>query len=336
MNQSIKIVTLILLLAGCTKSEPVIDTGTEVPHGLGAINLEQGWSADVQEKSWFTSFGSRLVPYSWMLHLEQSESTELFKATSNLESFGLLGAAPSTMNPDGLAVGMTRDTDGNGVEWAGLGCAACHTGQAVINGQRVRLDGGAAMFDFQAFESAMIESLSATVADSAKFERFAEAVAGTYKSRDELRNALVERAQHLRNVQQVNRSPVPYGPGRLDAFGQIFNAVSVQFLANSSNRHVPDAPVSFPVLWSAPHLDLVQWNGSAPNSGPGPLFQNVTTALAVFGSLEIEGHGGKLGYPSSVNFSNLGHIQDWLYSLKSPQWPEQLAGKIDQESADRG
>src|SRR5690606_37899411 len=96
-----------------------------------------------------------------------------------------------------------------------------------------------------------------------------------------LRDEVRALADSLDARHRMNASPVPYGHCRLDAFGQIFNAIAVQFLGVPDNRRIADAPVSFPVLWDAPHLDLVQWNGSAPNAGPGPLLQNVTTALAV-------------------------------------------------------
>jgi hypothetical protein len=64
--------------------------------------------------------------------------------------------------------------------------------------------------------------------------------------------------------------------------------------------------------------------------------QNVTTALAVYGSLDVSGHDGLAGFPSSVDFSKLGDIQDWFYKLKSPAWPEAVLGAIDDERAARG
>ncbi|MEL7448397.1 MAG: cytochrome c, partial [Pseudomonadota bacterium] len=126
------------------------------------------------------------------------------------------------------------------------------------------------------------------------------------------------------------------GHGRLDAFGQIFNAAAVEFIGQPENRRAPDAPVSYPVLWSAAHLDVVQWNGSAPNAGPGPLFQNITTALAVYGQIDMHADAGFRGYSSSVDFDGLAEIQNWVYALKSPQWPESILGAVSQEKAGRG
>lgn len=328
-------VTSLLLLA-CTGKEAEIEDNTPVPAGEGAINLAQGWSASVQEQSWFTSFGSRMLPYAWILHLEQHDSPTPFRDADYLQRFGLLAATASINNPDALPVGVTRDIDSTGEAWVGFGCAACHTGEVHYNGTKVRLDGGAALFDFQGFETALIEALSATIADADKFDRFARGVLDAGAGSAALKTALVARTQYLRDVQQTNRTDVAYGHGRLDAFGQIFNAVAVTFLGLPHNRRAPDAPVSFPVLWSAPHLDLVQWNGSAPNSGPGPFVQNVTTALAVYGTLSIGEGSGRTGYASSVHIDNLGKIQEWFYELQAPRWPENIFGEIDGDLAARG
>ncbi len=144
-----------------------------------------------------------------------------------------------------------------------------------------------------------------------------------------LRGKLSELTAHLAARHAMNKVDVPYGHARLDAFGQIFNAVAVQFLGIDANRRAPDAPVSFPVLWGAPHLDLVQWNGSAPNAGPGPLLQNVTTALAVYGQLDIHGQGDFDSYESSIDFKHLGDIENDLYRLRAPRWPEKIVGALD-------
>jgi len=36
---------------------------------------------------------------------------------------------------------------------------------------------------------------------------------------------------------------------------------------------------------------------------------NITTAMAVYGSLDISGHDGKAGYPSSIDFDHLHAVQ---------------------------
>jgi len=325
-----------VILAACGKSPPPIDSGQAVPGAARAINLEQGWSQDDQDRAWFASFGSRLMPLAWLQHLEQADAQALFVSDANMSALGFLPQTATTNNPSGFPVGFTRDTDDKGREWAGLGCAACHTGQVNYKNTQMRIDGGQALIDFNGFEAALIESLSATVSDRAKFERFAQALGVQGDDRQALENEIVALTETLDARHRMNATPVPYGFGRLDAFGQIFNAVAVDFLGIPENKRTPDAPVSYPVMWDASHLDVVQWNGSAPNAGPGPLLQNVTTAMAVYGSLDVAGHDGMGGYPSNVDFGKLGEIQNWFYKLKAPQWPVQVLGALDPQRLARG
>lgn len=330
------IATLVLLGCGKKPEAPAMAKGTAVDGADKVIDLDQGWSHADQDGASFASFGSTLVPTAWLQHLELAGSSELFASAANMAALGFLVQSPTKANPLGFPVGFTVHTDKKGRAWAGLGCAACHTGQLEFKGTRMRIDGGQALIDFDEFEGALVESLSATATQDEKFNRFADALGIKSAQRQTLRDELVAAAQKLDARHRLNDSPVRYGPGRLDAFGQIFNAVAVEFLGIPGNRHVPDAPVSFPVMWDASHLDLVQWNGSAPNAGPGPLMQNVTTALAVYGSLDIKSHRGLDGFASNVDFKRLGQIQNWFYKLRSPKWPEDVLGKLDAGKLARG
>lgn len=330
------LLALTAALAACGPTDEPMATGQAVAGGEGAINLEQGWSRQVQDRAWFTSFGSRLIPTAWLRALEQAGNQQGFMADAHLDALGFLLQAATTNNPNGFPVGFTHEADAQGTDWSGLGCAACHTGEVRYQGHRIRLDGGQGMLDFDAFEGALVDSLNATLADAAKFERFARAVAAAGDQRQSLQGQMRALTDKIAARHRMNHVDVPYGHGRLDAFGQIFNAVAVEFLGLPGNRRAPDAPVSYPVLWDAPHLDVVQWNGSAPNSGPGPLLQNVTTALVVYGSLDISQREGMDGYPSTIDFAHLGQIQDDFYALQAPQWPPAILGALDADMVTRG
>jgi hypothetical protein len=52
--------------------------------------FDQGWNKDTQLKAYHISFGSRLFPYSWMLHLEQADNSEELLSDSHMESLGFL------------------------------------------------------------------------------------------------------------------------------------------------------------------------------------------------------------------------------------------------------
>lgn len=114
----------------------------------------------------------------------------------------------------------------------------------------------------------------------------------------------------------------------------------------------PNAPVSYPFLWDIPHSDYVQWNGLANNATLGPLGRNTGEVIGVFAKLDWEvSESGfslsawitgqenkkeKIKFVSSVDNINLERLEGQLRSLKSPLWPEEILGKIDQEKAQRG
>jgi hypothetical protein len=111
--------------------------------------------------------------------------------------------------------------------------------------------------------------------------------------------------------------------------------------------NTPDAPVSYPFLWDISHSDYLQWNGLAPNAGPGPLGRNTGEVIGVFGILDwgaeeeswrhpfaklqqfslsafLSGQKNKkhvIRFTSSINLFNLYRLESRLRDLKSPEWP---------------
>src|SRR6185436_18484541 len=144
-----------ILLAGCrsNNSGPVIQEGTPVPGAAGRpVNLDQGWSEKQQQEFWFTSQGSRLVPYDWFLVLERASSTELVRSDANMERLRYLLETPSPANPDGLPVGFAKDVDqATGKAWMGLTCAACHSNQIDTGKASLRIDGAPTLADTFSF-----------------------------------------------------------------------------------------------------------------------------------------------------------------------------------------
>lgn len=113
----------------------------------------------------------------------------------------------------------------------------------------------------------------------------------------------------------------------------------------------PNAPVSYPFLWDIAQHDYVQWNGIAANAGLGPIGRNTGEVIGVFGTLDwreedgfsmsalISGEfpfGKHVKYESSVNVNNLERIETHLRDLTSPQWPEDVLGKLDTDLIKRG
>ena len=296
--------------------------------------LEQGWSKDVSQQMMFTSFGSRLLPYNIFINLELADSQQHLIDPSVTKALGFIPQKAAANNPDALPVGFAANEDEHGVKWVGMTCAACHMGKVSFKGKEIFIAGGPGLLDFTKFEHAVRDALEAVLNQPEKYNRLIKRMKEQGHSTDALQTDIQQRYAFMVKRLNVNKLDVPYGYGRLDAFGQIFNAVSATALNMPNNNHMPNAPVSIPVLWDASHLDLVQWNASAPNKNPGPLGQNVTTALAVYGEIDLT--SGGIGYKSSVDIPNLGYIQHSFYKLTSPQWPEEILGRIDQDKAAKG
>lgn len=310
--------------------------------------LEQGWSDEVRELFWFTSQGSRIIPYNWFLALEREESESLFRDNAHMDELGYLPAPVSDLNPDGLPIGFVADGDSESEEkWLGFTCAACHTNQLDHNGRQYLIEGAPTLANFDVFFSRLVDSLLATSTDPDKFDRFASRVISFPDNEDltsELERNLKIVTGNLDQRRTVNRLPSGYpqdfsGHGRLDAFGQISNAASALALAKPDNRNAPTAPVSYPFLWGAHQSDVVQWNGSASNrTSLGPLVRNIGEVVGVFGGLSINKIPFRLErhrYDHSVALSNLIDLEAWVRDLRSPQWPEGMRA-IDSAKSARG
>ena len=326
--------------------------------GITAVKtLEQNWT-DVESNRFYNAAqGSRLVPYDWFLHLEEAGSQEPFRSAKHVRALGYIPRTPDPVNTDGLPVGFIKDASYDG-QMAGLGltCAACHTSQIIHNRTAYLIDGGPSLGDFERLMKALAAALQVTAENDAKFARFAAAVLPAGSSAN-------DKADLLANVRSVadlrakyNERNLPklekdhFGPGRVDAFGAIFNEVSVTFLNLPQNGHPANAPVSYPCLWDAPQHDRVQWNGAAENKRSrlgkvlfgteevGALGRNSGEVLGVFGNVEINAHEPlsiPRRYPSTVNKANLMAIENSLKKLWSPEWPEEL-GAINADSKAKG
>ncbi|WP_426955561.1 di-heme-cytochrome C peroxidase [Muricoccus radiodurans] len=314
---------------------------------------EQNWT-DAQRR-WFyhASQGTRLLPLSWFLALEQPElsltGAPRFSAPDYLARFGFLPDPPSAANPHGLPVGFAPDDrfpdeDGKPETIVGLTCAACHTGQIERGGRAIRIDGGPAMTDTGAFQRQLGVALLLTQQSEPRFGRFAPAVLGaedTPAARERLRARLdrivAAGRDELGMARQGRLYPVAEGFGRLDALGRGGNFVFGTVLNDRRNFAVADAPVSFPALWDAPWFDWVQYNGAIRQ----PMGRNVAEAMGVRAGTKLSGPPEQL-YRSTVRIETIHEMERLLAGpvpragLRPPPWPEELLGPIDRTAAARG
>src|SRR4051812_8409808 len=302
--------------------------------------LPQNWSET--DRQWFytTPQGSKLIKYSWALNLERATDETLFFA-DGLARLGYLPNPKSAVNPDGLPVGFVKDTSllGNDL---GMTCAACHTNDIEYQGTMYRIDGGPTGGDLFGFLAEIGESLTATSASrtSPKFLRFAKRVLGSHNNfveRDLLYRELKKYTSYFNTFVTDTTPTTQWGPTRADAFGAIFNRVTVIDLKIPANNRPPNAPVSYPFLWDTSWHNVVQWNGSAPNQlAILRLARNVGEVLGVFANIKIEKpHFLHWYYESTAKRINLLEIEDRLAKLRSPKWPASFP-PIDTAKAAQG
>lgn len=332
--------SLLLVFGGCSYDPfPPITEITPNPTLVGNVfNLPQGWSNERQQAFWYTSQGSKIVPYDWFLVLEQADNTIPFRSDDNIERLRYIPAFPTAdWNPDGVPVGFAKTDD-----WIGFTCAACHTARIDYEGVSFVIDGGPTMADMTIFIRDLTDALNTTLTEDAKFGRFANAILGsghTPGQADSLRTDLEGVTQGLGERINLMASDVLNGYARIDAFGQIFNQALSYDLDLPQNAEPPNAPVSYPFLWDTPQHNRVQWNGVASNSpaGVGPLLRNTGEMVGVFGVVDVDtSRRPRDGYESSIAVGNLGLLEEWLERLWSPQWPKGMLPAIDAEQAANG
>jgi cytochrome c peroxidase len=314
------------------------------------VRLDQGWSEDTAKLWYHISQGTALVPYEWLLALERPDSSELLSSADSMQRFGFLvdpSGSPNSL--DALPVGfskMTLDLDQDGYRcwkgnWAGLGCAACHTGQIDYQGQRIRIEGGPAHIDIEDFVKTIGNSFEDMNKDQAKFLRFADRVIDSKSSlsKPELLNnvscygnALKSRKEFIdRGEYQSREKSVPSGFGRLDAHGIGLNLLVSELIRALVNYVPPTAPVRYPALWDTPYFSWVLYNASIRQ----PLARNVIEALGVQAPMKPDTMLGP-NVVHSVNMDNLVWGQLKVMELRSPVWPEGIFGKLDYKKAARG
>ncbi|MCJ8312819.1 MAG: di-heme-cytochrome C peroxidase [Pseudomonadales bacterium] len=194
--------------------------------------LDQGWSES--QSLWFynTSQGSDLMPYDLFIALEQADSEVLFRDNQNIDKYRYLPQKETFLNPDGLPVGLVKDSY-QGKDYIGYTCAACHTNQINYKNSEgithaIRIDGGPSMADMVGFLHSLEKSMEATINDEEKNQRFIKnviALKNDYKKPAAVEEDLAQWLKTIKLYNTVNHSHIDYGYARLDAFGRIYNRV---------------------------------------------------------------------------------------------------------------
>jgi hypothetical protein len=311
------------------------------------VYLDQGWSELDRDTFYTTEQGSHLMPLAWFKALRRVDADAAFGG-DQLGRYGYL-RNDSAANVNGLPVGFVVD-DRSGPAQLGMTCAACHTGQVeyVKDGltHAIRIDGAPASADFQQFLLDLGAAARATLEQPARFDAFAHAVLGTGYSPDAaagLKTAFAAWSDQFAEFMSASLPAHPWGPGRLDAFGMIFNRVAARDLGQPGNFRKADAPVSYPFIWNAHRQDHTQWTGGVPNGlYLQAMARNTGEVFGVFADFKpkVVIPGGLfptlVGYKdNSVDFDRLQALEEKVASLKPPPWPRDVF-PIDQTLVNAG
>jgi hypothetical protein len=292
------------------------------------IDQGQDWTVATRNDFYSHDQGSRVIPFAWLQALKRPDGQPFLA-----DSLARYGYLPNPANANKLPVGF-EVSGPTGAQTVGMTCSACHTRQITVAGQPYRIDGGPAIVDFQSFLSDLDVAVGTVLASDAAFAPFAAAVlAPLLPNPDDVKvlRGTVD-AWYLRyHTLMTNALPrPPWGPGRLDAVGMIFNRLTGLDLGQPPSLLIPgnikpaDAPVRYPFLWNATRQDKTQWPGFADNGddvlGLARNVGEVIGVFAVFQPTKVLGIIPNFLNSTSINFDGLAKIEDLIKKIGPPKW----------------
>jgi cytochrome c5 len=310
------------------------------------VKLNKNWTEEERQKYYHTSQGSQIMPYDWMIALEQPGSKELFLSNDYITRMRIIPDPNPISNPDLLPIGLAKDDPDpvTGVQNVGFSCAFCHTAQITYHGMGIRIDGAPGVVNFDTLLQQIVVAVAATVQpritasvfDPGKFDRFARRVLKDNYSKqaaDDLRKQVIawlaDKVQQQADQMRLKNTEASFG--RLDALGTGGNTLYRRL--SPGNLRGLTAPVTTFPLWYASQYDWVQSNGSIRQ----PMSRNIIESVAVNASVILPGDPAKNDqYISSVRMKNMWEMEDMTAKLSAPTWPEWIFGPIDQNKAAKG
>jgi cytochrome c553 len=322
---------------------------TPVTAAAQPVTMLPQWSDQARNTFYTTSQGSHMIPLAWFKALKRLDKDEPFGA-DQLVRYGYIANNPP--NADRLPIGFVVDRRPIVTQpQLGMTCAACHTNQLeyVKDGQTriIRLDGAPTLADFQQFLTDLTAAAGATLNDDNRFRDFARAVLGQNAPSakvTQLNNDFRAWVAQFRDFMDRSLPDPPWGPGRLDAFGMIFNRVTGKDLGIPDNFRKADAPVSYPFLWNASRQDKTQWNGGVPNGlfihalgrNTGEVFGVFADFKPKVADIQIPFLPKLIDYTdNSADFAGLQTLEEQIVQLKPPKWPRDIF-PVDDARAARG
>lgn len=123
--------------------------------------LDVGLGAEGQADWHHLDEGSGFIPLSFFYALKDAQTGQAF-----IEILPRFGLVPDPENPLGLPIGFTAAklfTAPNNSLYAGVNCAACHSGQYNYQGHELVIDGAPNLLNFEGLLDALVASVTQTV-----------------------------------------------------------------------------------------------------------------------------------------------------------------------------
>jgi mono/diheme cytochrome c family protein len=336
LSKGIPVVAAAVLLAAVA----AVRTGST----QDVIRLQQGWSPDREQTFYYTPQCTAIMPVSWLRALEAADGKPVM-TPEHMRRLGFLyDGRTAAGNPYNWPIGFAVDSGAKfgGVPMVGLTCAACHTSEIHYRGSVVRVDGGQANIDLDAFKRLLNEALLKTGSDPARKAAFERRAAEFGFPQDRIAAAFEQRYQALRAGLPERQAYLAHataaGPGRNDALAAIALQVFNYDIGVSTNTNVASAPVDYPFLWDIGKLNWVQYNASVHQ----PMSRNIGEALGVGAVTNIVNPATRdvnpepLRWQTSIPPANLYGIETAIESLKPPVWPAHVFGATDRAKVEAG
>ncbi len=366
---------VILILVACAAQPTNTPLAPTLAPPAPTINLNpragltsrwlMNWDAQARKTWYLTPQGSLMMPMDIFLALKTADGARLFSSREHLATYGWVYPPDSdkdTLTMLGLPVGFVQepDADNENIMTFGVTCAACHTGELIVNNVRYVVDGAPTMTNVQNWDMDVAAALGAVAGNDARLREMQEAIRARNpqspyaQNFEKLKSDVDAVFQYEDGRAKRNTAIVDFGWGRLDAFTQIFNELLVHAAqleqkdanGNYINVRPPASPISYPYLWNVPDLFCVQTNCVAQD----PMTRNLGEVLGVYGRvrLRVLPDSQKINFNDlealatigdlfniSANPNNLYELEHQLVSLPVPKWQTEF-GALNPDLVKRG
>ncbi|MEM8962444.1 MAG: di-heme-cytochrome C peroxidase [Acidobacteriota bacterium] len=230
--RAVAVVLVLLPFLGCRPYDP-----EPTPPPAGLIELDVGLT-EAERAAWrWTSEGSDLFPVAILRALNDVHTGKPF--IEGMDRYGFLPSAVSAENPYGLPVGWAINVpefDLLDLDYVGVNCSGCHTGQIDYQGASMRIDGAPNMANIEAFGVAVKDSVIATLADPVQALLFVSRLVrleppeadGTQTFNgaldDDTRAFLEQKAERMSDPTMESADPIAFEMG--ESFGAILRGES--------------------------------------------------------------------------------------------------------------